>query len=115
MADKEHFAILKQGIEVRNGLRDENSEVRSDPAIKDFSEPDLGKPSFIGATSSMTTFRRRSFIVLIVVPGIFWLLQTNTSKRFSLRVAEASKVPPILEEVLLITNWNRESVRSQAR
>jgi uncharacterized protein YjbI with pentapeptide repeats len=49
MADEEHVALLKQGVEVWNKWREENPDVRPDLVVANLNGADLSKAFLNGA------------------------------------------------------------------
>ena len=66
MANEEHLAILKKGVEVWNKQRDKNNEIKPDLYGADLSELDLSKADLWEANLGLAKFHKANLTLAML-------------------------------------------------
>jgi hypothetical protein len=71
MANPEHLAILKQGVEIWNKWKTDHPEIKTDLSHVDLSKKDLSGINFFLPTFQVVTSQSRTLVVLAFFRPIF--------------------------------------------
>src|SRR4051794_9065292 len=100
MANEEHLAILRQGVEVWNGWREENPDVRPDLSDANLRGVDLGFANFFGTDLSRADLSSADFSEANLTEAVLRKAVLSHAKFSETNLSRADLGQALLQEIL---------------